>query len=441
MRRALLIDDDRNIVQTLEIYLEEKGLAVMTAGSALEGISSFLELKPDLVLLDLRLPDHDGLEVLRQIVASAIPTQVIVMTAYATVETAVKAVKMGAYDYLPKPFLPSQLDLLLEKISQLQALKNEVKRLKGIFQEGDLLTRSRRMHQVLDTGRQAAKSNANVLIFGESGTGKGLLAHLLHKWSQRAAKPFVTVDCAGLHENLLESDLFGHVKGAFTGALRDKTGKLSLAEKGTLFLDEVSEIPYVIQGKLLRFIQQREFECLGGTQTHTVDTRVIAATNRDLDVLVRDGDFRQDLYFRLKVVELFLPPLRDRPEDIPLLVEHYLRRYAHINNKPVKVIEEETLRCMQNYPWPGNIRELANVVECTVILSEHPHLRTCDLPAHIARYQRPLELHSNLISLAEMEKKHIQEVLLHSPSLEEAARILDINLTTLWRKRKQYSLG
>ncbi|MFH0784815.1 MAG: sigma-54 dependent transcriptional regulator [Pseudomonadota bacterium] len=440
MQKALLIDDDRNIVQTLEIYLDEKGFAVTTAGSAQTGIAGFKEHKPDLVLLDLRLPDQDGLEVLRQIVASGIPTQVIVITAHATVETAVKAVKMGAFDYLPKPFLPSQLDLLLEKIAQLQALKNEVARLKGIFQEGDVLTRSHRMRQVLDTARQAAKSNATVLISGESGTGKGLLAQLLHKWSQRASRPFVTVDCAGLHENLLESDLFGHVKGAFTGALRDKAGKLSLAEKGTIFLDEVSEIPYVIQGKLLRFIQQRQYECLGGSQTHTVDARVIAATNRDLDTLVRDGNFRQDLYFRLKVVELFLPPLRDRPEDIPLLTEHYLERFAQINDKPVKEIENDALQYLQNYPWPGNIRELVNVIERAVILSEHPRLRTCDLPAHISHFQQTSPEHSCLISLAEMEKKHIQEVMIHSPSLEEAARVLGINLTTLWRKRKQYSL-
>ncbi|MBU1566046.1 MAG: sigma-54 dependent transcriptional regulator [Proteobacteria bacterium] len=440
MQKALLVDDDRNIVQTLEIYLEEKGFAVTTAGSAQKGVACFKEQKPDLVLLDLRLPDQDGLEVLHQIIASGIPTHVIVITAYATVETAVKAVKMGAFDYLPKPFLPSQLDLLLDKISQFQALRNEVARLKGIFQEGDLLTRSRRMHQVLDTARQAAKSNAIVLISGESGTGKGVLASLVHKWSQRASQPFVTVDCAGLHENLLESDLFGHVKGAFTGATRDKTGKLSLAEKGTIFLDEVSEIPYVIQGKLLRFIQQRQYECLGGTQTLTVDARVIAATNRDLDELVRDGIFRQDLYFRLNVVELFLPPLRERPEDIPLLVEHYLRRFAQLNDKPVKEIEDECLQCLQSYPWPGNIRELVNVIERAVILSEHPRLRTSDLPAHIAHYQQALPDRSCLISLAEMEKKHIQEVMIHSPSLEEAARALGINLTTLWRKRKQYSL-
>lgn len=440
MQRALLIDDDRNIVQTLEIYLEEKGFAVASAGSAREGIVRFQDYRPDLVLLDLRLPDQDGLEVLREIVASGIPTQVIIITAHAAIETAVSAVKMGAFDYLPKPFVPSQLDLLLEKIGQFKALKKEIARLKGIFQEGDLLTSSRRMRQVLTTARQAAESNAIVLICGESGTGKGLLARLMHKWSQRARGPFITVDCAGLQENLLESDLFGHIKGAFTGAVRDKIGKLSLAEKGTLFLDEVSEIPPLVQGKLLRFLQQREYERVGDTHTFTVDARVIAASNKDLEELVRDGIFRQDLYFRLKVVEIFLPPLRERPEDIPLLVEHYMLRYAQLNTKQVKGIEEATVQHMQSYPWPGNVRELVNAIERALILSPHPRLRVRDLPPHIANYRQTPANEVCLASIAEMEKRHIQEVVLRTHSLEEAARVLGINAATLWRKRKQNHL-
>ncbi len=440
MERALLIDDDRNIVQTLQIYLEDKGISVAAADSAREGVARFKEYRPDLVLLDLRLPDQDGLEVLHLIVASEIPTNVIIITAHAAIETAVRAVKMGAFDYLPKPFVPGQLDLILDKIAELQDLKKEVARLKGIFQEGDLLTCSRRMHQVLATARQAAESNAIVLISGESGTGKGLLARLLHKWSQRAHGPFVTVDCAGLQENLLESDLFGHVKGAFTGALRDKVGKLSLAEKGTIFLDEVSEIPPVVQGKLLRFLQQREYERLGDTHTFTVNARVIAAANKDLEELVREGVFRQDLYFRLKVVEIFLPPLRERPGDIPLLVDHQLLRYAQINNKKAKVIEEAALQHMQSYPWPGNVRELANAVERALILSPHSRLRIRDLPPYIANYRQVQPNQTCLVSIAEIEKRHIQEIMLCTSSLEEAARVLGINAATLWRKRKLYHL-
>lgn len=440
MQHALLIDDDRNIVQTLAIYLEEKGFAVTAAGSAADGIARFREHSPDLVLLDLRLPDGNGLDVLRQIVGSGIPAQVIIITAHAAVETAVSAVKMGAFDYLPKPFVPGQLDLLLDKMAQLQSLRQEVARLKGIFQEGGFLTGSRHMRQILATARQAAESNAIVLISGESGTGKGLLARLLHSWSQRAKGPFVTVDCAGLQENLLESDLFGHVKGAFTGALRDKTGKLSLAEKGTIFLDEVSEIPAIVQGKLLRFLQQREYERVGDTQTLTVDARVIAATNRDLEELVRDGTFRQDLYFRLKVVEIFLPPLRERPEDIPLLIDHHLRRYARLNNRQEKDIDSAAIQHMHSYPWPGNVRELINAVERAFILSPHPRIRISDLPPHIAGYRQASPNEACLTSLAEMEKKHIREVMLRTASFDEAARVLGINTATLWRKRKQYHL-
>lgn len=440
MRKALVIDDDRNIVQTLEIYFEEKGFIVCTAGTAAEGVSLFLEQRPDIVLLDLRLPDLDGLEVLRRIVASGLPTQVIVITAYAAVDTAVLAVKMGAFDYLSKPFVPGQLDLLLEKINEFNTLKQEVARLKGIFQEGELLTRSPQMREVLTEARQAANSNAMILICGESGTGKGLLARLLHRWSQRSERPFITVDCTTLHENLLESDLFGHIKGAFTGATRDKPGKLSLAEKGTIFLDEVSEIPSTIQGKLLRFMQYREYERLGDPRILTVDARVIAATNKDLEELVRDGTFRQDLYFRLKVVELFLPPLRERPEDIALLAEHYLQRYAQLNSRPVKDLDETVVAHLQSYPWPGNVRELANALERAVILSPHGPLRVRELPPHIAGYQKTLAGEIGLACLADVEKQHIQKVILHTRNLDEAARILGINATTLWRKRKQYHL-
>jgi two-component system, NtrC family, response regulator AlgB len=440
MQRVLLIDDDRNIVQTLHIYFEDKGLSVTTAGSAAEGMARFVADKPDLVLLDLRLPDGSGLEVLRGIVASAVTTRVIVITAHATIETAVSAVKLGAFDYLPKPFVPGQLDVLLDKIAEIENLKKEVARLRGIFEEGDMLTCNHRMRQQLATARQAAESNALILISGESGTGKGLLARLVHQWSMRADGPFITVDCAGLQENLLESDLFGHVKGAFTGALRDKVGKLSLAEKGSLFLDEVSEIPPVVQGKLLRFLQQREFERLGDTRVFKVDARIIAATNKDLEELVRDGLFRQDLFFRLRVVEIFLPPLRERPEDISLLVNHYLYRQARLNSRPVKEAEEETIRRLLAYPWPGNVRELVHVVERAVILSSHPRFRPEDLPPHIAEYHAAARPEGLLRSLVEMEQEHIRHVLLHTNSLEEAARILGINTTTLWRKRKQYLL-
>ena len=440
MKTVLVIDDDRNILTTLQVYLEDRGMQVATAASGTEGLEWLRRETPDLVLLDMKLPDRDGLAVLREIVAAGIQAPVVMITAYATVETAVQAVKMGAFDYLPKPFVPGQLDLVLQRLQRFVDMEAEIAALRGIFSQGGILTRSRRMRRILQGARQAAEAQATVLISGESGTGKGLLAGLIHEWSPRGQGPFVTVDCAALQENLLESDLFGHVRGAFTGAARDKVGKLQLAEGGTVFLDEVSEIPPAIQGKLLRFLQNREFERLGDPRPRTVDVRVIAATNKDLEELVHDGAFREDLYFRINVLELFLPPLRERPEDIPLLAEHYLQRSARLNDKRVVPITAEAMARLQAYPWPGNIRELVNTMERCVIMSGAGPLDVEGLPAGIANYKPPNGSTTCLASLAEMEKAHIREVILQTDSLEEAARVLGIDPATLWRKRKRYQL-
>jgi NtrC-family two-component system response regulator AlgB len=439
MKKTLVIDDDKNILTTLEVYLEDKGFDVAVANSGAQGLEIFLREKPDLILLDMKLPDRDGLEVLKEIIASGIKAQVLMITAYASIETAVKAVKMGAFDYLPKPFVPGQLDLVLERLKRFHTLETEVAALKGIFSEGGILTRNKKMRRILQGARQAAESNAIILISGESGTGKGLLAHLIHDWSPRAGKSFVIVDCAGFQENLLESDLFGHVKGAFTGAIRDKMGKLKLAEGGTVFLDEVSEIPPSIQGKLLRFLQHREFERVGDPMPQQVDVRVIAATNRDLEELVKDGIFREDLYFRINVLEIFLPALRERPEDISLLAEYYLKRASRLNDKAIQSIAPDTLQVMQEYTWPGNIRELINVIERGVIMAHDNELKIDDLPSNIANF-KTINSSSPLANLADMEKRHIQNVILNTNSLEEAARVLGIDPATLWRKRKKYQM-
>ncbi|MBN1276996.1 MAG: sigma-54-dependent Fis family transcriptional regulator [Deltaproteobacteria bacterium] len=439
MKKTLVIDDDKNILTTLEVYLEDKGFEVSIANSGVKGLEIFQQEKPDLILLDMKLPDRDGLEVLKEIIASGIKTQVLMITAYASIETAVKAVKMGAFDYLPKPFVPGQLDLVLERLKRFHALETEVATLKGIFSEGGILTRNKKMRRILQSARQAAESNAIILISGESGTGKGLLARLIHDWSPRIGKPFVTVDCAGFQENLLESDLFGHVKGAFTGALRDKMGKLKLAEGGTVFLDEVSEIPPSIQGKLLRFLQNREFERLGDPNPQQVDVRVIAATNRDLEELVKDGVFREDLYFRINVLEIFLPALRERPEDIALLVEYYLKRASRMNSKGIQRITPDTMQIMQEYTWPGNIRELINVIERGVIMAHDNELQFDDLPSNIANF-KTVSPSSQLQNLADVEKNHIRNVVLNTNSLDEAARVLGIDPATLWRKRKKYQI-
>ncbi|MFO7713406.1 sigma-54-dependent transcriptional regulator [Desulfosarcina sp.] len=440
MKKALIIDDDKNILTTLEMYLEDKGFEVLKATSGEDGLRNLRNGSPELVLLDMKLPDRNGLDVLKEIVASGIKTQVLMITAYATIETAVSAVKMGAFDYLPKPFVPGQLDLVLERLKRFHHMEIEIATLKGIFSEGGVLTRNHRMRKILKTARQAADSEAIVLISGESGTGKGLLAHLIHDWSSRTGKPFVTVDCAALQESLLESDLFGHIKGAFTGALRDKEGKLKLAEGGTVFVDEVSEIPVTVQGKMLRFIQHREYERVGDPKPYTVDVRIIAATNKDLEEMVRSGSFREDLYFRLNVLEIFLPPLRERPEDVTLLADHYLKQSGRLNEKAVQHISADAMQRLQNYTWPGNIRELINAIERSVIMAQDSELKASDLPPHIANFNPSASAATALKSLVEIEKMHIQNVISHSPSLEEAAKVLEIDPATLWRKRKKYQL-
>jgi NtrC-family two-component system response regulator AlgB len=351
---------------------------------------------------------------------------------------------MGAFDYLPKPFTPEQITHHVEMIAKVQGLESEVEnlkdQLKGIVREGDFITRSRNIHKILKTARQVADADASIIISGESGTGKGVLAGLIHAWSPRKSGPFITVDCAGLQENLLESDLFGHVKGAFTGAVRDKTGKLQLTDGGTVFLDEVSEMSATIQAKLLHFLQHREFEKLGDTQIIRVNVRVIAATNRDLEELVSEKLFRQDLFFRLNVIELFLPPLRERPEDIPLIAEHYLSIFASANNKQIKGITSKALEAIQSYPWPGNIRELINVIERGSILTTKDRLHPEDLPPHIANYTSAAQSSRKKQTMTEVEKTHIKDVLLHTASIEEAAQVLGIDPATLWRKRKKYQL-
>jgi NtrC-family two-component system response regulator AlgB len=332
------------------------------------------------------------------------------------------------------------LDLVLEKIKRFSQMENEIASLKGLFSEGGFITRNSRLLKILKTAGQASDSDATILIGGESGTGKSLLARLIHDWSPRSEKPFVVVDCAAFQENLLESDLFGHVRGAFTGAVKDKLGKLKLADGGTVFLDEVSEIPKSIQGKLLRFIQEHKYECIGDPEPRSVNVRIIAATNRDLEAMVEDGVFRKDLYFRLNVMELFLPPLRERPEDIKLLSEMLLKKSSRVNGKTIRSMDQSALERLQAYPWPGNVRELANTIERAVITATGKVLIDKDLSPGILNYNPDQNTHEGLECLDEIEKQHIRKVIMNTVSLDEAAKILGIDPATLWRKRKKYQL-
>ncbi|MEW5773376.1 MAG: sigma-54 dependent transcriptional regulator [Thermodesulfobacteriota bacterium] len=445
LRTVLIIDDDRHIAKTLQYHLEGLGLAAVTAPAGEAGLAAFAEQRPDLVLLDLRLPDMDGLTVLERILAADPGATVAVVTAHATVDTAVAAMKKGAFDYLQKPFGAADVTRLVEMATRVRSLETEVRTLRrelaGAAQGGEFLTRNAAVRELLATARQAAGSDASLLFTGESGTGKGLLARLAHSWSHRSQGPFVTVDCTALQETLLESDLFGHVKGAFTGAVRDKQGKLELAEAGAVFLDEVAETSPAIQAKLLRFLQSREFEPVGGTRVRRVDARVMAATNRDLEAMVREGGFRQDLYFRLNVVELRLPPLRDRLDDIPLLAEHGLGRFAATYGKDLAGIAPEALDLLRRYPWPGNIRELMNVLERGVVLAKGNALTPADLPAALRDYDLRSAPDAPLPTLEDLEREHVRLVLARSSSLEEAARTLGIDPATLYRKRKRFGLA
>ena len=440
MKKVLIIDDDKNILTTLKIHIENSGRQAFTALNGEEGLQLFNSVRPEIVFLDIKLPDRDGLTILDDIVKTGIKTYVVMITAYATIDTAVKAIKIGAFDYLPKPFTPAQITHMLDMITRMDSLETEIEALKGIVHEGDFITQNRKVRKVLETARQVAESNASVLIRGESGTGKGLLSRLVHDWSFRSDGPFVTVSCAVLQDNLLVSDLFGHVKGAFTGAIRDKKGKLEMADKGTVFLDEISEMTPSVQAKFLHFLQHHEFERLGDPNPIQVDVRVIAATNRDLEDSIRENLFREDLYYRLNVVELFLPPLRERPQDIEILSKHYLKRFAQINNKKVTGINPDVMELLQTYRWPGNIRELINVIERSVILCGDSQLTPSSLPPNIANCKTVTRNDEELKTIAEIEKEHIQKVLALGISMEEAARIMGIDPATLWRKRKKYNL-
>jgi NtrC-family two-component system response regulator AlgB len=444
VKSALIIDDDKNILTALQIHLEDLGMETALARTGMEGLKIFNRMKPEIVLLDLKLPDMDGLKVLEEIVATEIKTYVVIITAYAAIDTAVKAIKMGAFEYLAKPFTPAQVSHILEFVARIRNLESEVntlkEKLKGVFQEGDFITRNRRVRKILETTRQVADSNASVLICGESGTGKSILAHLIHTWSPRRDKPFVTVPATSLQENLLESDLFGHVRGAFTGATKDKQGKLEVADGGTVFFDEVGDMSPAIQAKFLHFLQYREFTKVGDTKTLQVDVRVIAATNRDLEAMVREKAFREDLFYRLHVIEIFMPPLRERIEDVPLFAAYFLEKLGRENSKNVKRLTEKALHALQSYTWPGNIRELVNVIERATILAKGEEVTPDDLPEHITGFRPGEHSAKHLVSLAEVEREHIKAVLAQTASMEEAARVLGIDPATLWRKRKRYHL-
>ena len=433
---VLLVDDEQNIVKTITICLESAGFEVTSFLNPLRALEAVRDRSFDIAFLDLKMQPIDGMELLRECRKIAPEMTVIMMTAHGSIDSAVEAIKLGAYDYLQKPFEFTELQHFAKKVFEHHQLKNEVQLLKEELSQqkgtGTIITRSSGMKSVIDLALQVAPSNITVLVEGESGTGKELLAHLIHQNSPRAEMPFITVNCTALAETLLESELFGHVKGAFTGAVRDRQGRFEAADGGTVFLDEIGEIAIQTQVKLLRFLQSKEFERVGETSTRKVDVRVIAATNKNLTEAVESGSFREDLYYRLNAVRLKLPPLRDRPEDIPLLAQHFLNRWRSTGE-----ITPEVLRALTGYPWKGNVRELENVMERAVLLARGGQIQLHHLPEEFQMLAVP---ENHRLSLEEMEHQHIIRVLRIAKDYDEAAAILGIDPATLWRKRKKYNL-
>jgi DNA-binding NtrC family response regulator len=383
--KILIVDDEPFNLDLLEQELTDLGYSVERAGNGVEALGKVESYHPDLVLLDYQMPDRNGVEVLKEMRQRGNDTPVVMITAYGTIERAVQAIREGAYDFIPKPFEPDHMALVVQKALERERLRREVEILSEEASERYRLVigKSARMNDVVDAAKKAASSKSTVLLLGESGTGKELLARAIHNWSERKGKPFVAINCVGLSRELLESELFGHEKGAFTGAHQLKKGKVELADGGTVFLDEVGDISSEVQTKLLRFLQEREFERVGGTKPIRVDVRIIAATNRDLEGDVKAGRFREDLYYRLNVVPVALPPLRERKEDIPELANFFLQRFSKETKKNLSEITQEALEKLRAYNWPGNVRELANVIERAVVLGQGPELTLRDLPRGI----------------------------------------------------------
>jgi NtrC-family two-component system response regulator AlgB len=443
--RVLVVDDERNIRKTLSICLQALDCTVTEASNSAAALEA-LERSPfDLAFVDLRLGKEDGLELLPRLLADRPGLDVIMITAYAAVDTAVEAIRRGAKDYLPKPFTPAEIRHLVEQALARRALSLRVADLEGQLAdaapEPSVEAQGAAMRALMETIAKAAAHDVPVLFRGESGTGKSVLARALHQQSPRRGRPFAVVNCPSLTEELLASELFGHAKGAFTGAVRDQEGRVEAAEGGTLFLDEIGEIPAALQAKLLRFLQDKQFERVGETRTRQADVRIAAATNRNLEESVASGHFREDLLFRLNVVEVTVPALRDRREEILPLARKFLAFFARAARKPAPELSRDAEQMLLAYPWPGNVRELRNAIERAVILSAGQLLVPEAFPERIVQHTRPVPEVGGDFTVEAVEREHILRVLTRTRTQEEAARILGVDASTLWRKRKKYEDG
>jgi DNA-binding NtrC family response regulator len=441
--KIIVVDDELSIRESLKGWLQQDGYQVETAASGSEALAKNAENRFDIMLIDVKMPEMDGLTLLQKIKEIDSDIAIVMMTAHGAIRDAIEAIKLGAYDYLLKPFELEELSFTIEKLVRMQTLAMENLILKDrvasmtLFE--NLVGQSPSMLKLFEAIVDVANSDATVVVTGETGTGKELVARAIHTQSPRCYAPFIALNCGAFTDQLLESELFGHEKGAFTDAKNTKKGRLEMANAGTLFLDEVGDISMKMQIDLLRVLETRDFSRVGGTVTLHSDFRVIAATNQDLAEAIRAKTFRQDLFYRLNVVHLQVPPLRDRPDDIPLLAQHFLWRYATETNKKIDSIQPEAMEVMRRYPYPGNVRELENAIERAVVVGKSRQIQLSNLPFTIAEGDAA---EMEKLSLEEMERQHIARVLaIEAGNLSNVARILRINRSTLYAKIKKYGLA
>jgi len=439
----LIVDDETNIRKTLSVCLESEGHRVVAVSNFDDAAGEASRKSFELAFVDLRLGTASGLDLIPVLLSTSPWLKIIVITAYASIETAVEAMRRGATDYLPKPFTPAQVELAVRKVMEVRGLEQKVASLqedmKRAHPEVYFSTKSHSIQRALNLARQVAPTDATVLLCGESGTGKTLLARAIHSWSNRAGKLMAVVSCPSLSPELLESELFGHLRGAFTGAIRDNPGRIAACEGGTLLMDEIGDLPLSLQPKLLRFLQDKEYERIGDHRTRRADVRIITATNRDLEKAVKEERFREDLFYRLNVIQIVLPPLRERPEDIIPMAEHFLAFFGRQKHRLFQGFTDDAQQELKSCAWPGNIRELRNVVERAAILCQTDHVGVECLPEEFT----PHELVPNIgdpIGLEKIEELHIRRILASTKSLQQAAEILGVDQATLWRRRKKYGI-
>lgn len=439
-KRILFVDDDPEMRSLVQEYFDQEGYLLTTADDGKAGLSMLSELEFDAIITDLRMKEMDGLAFLKAIRQQDSLTPVVLITAFGTIEAAVEAIKEGATNFIPKPFKMAALKTVLDSAIEHKMILQENKLLKAELSERysfhNLLGKSKEMQKVFQLIKQVASSHSNVLIQGESGTGKELVAKAIHHNSTRSQFPFVAINCSAVPETLLESELFGYVKGAFTDAKTTKQGLFETASGGTLFLDEISSMPMSIQAKLLRVLQDNEIRPLGSTVSRKVDARIISATNRDLEELIEEEIFREDLFYRLNVITIPLPALRDRRDDIPILAQHFLKQYADQNKKQINGFDQTAMSYLMNAAWKGNVRELENAIERAVVLSNSNSITSAELlPA--TKKVRKFEFGENLVTLQEIENRYIEKVLnVVQGNVEKAAKILGVSARTLYRRGK-----